>query len=112
YSRLATSIDAMELYAYGENIPIARSFNANLILLTTSFESGPREAHRVWRELLRGTRGLILWDDRNEFVGKDGNLGDRGREAAPYFGEIRNGLGALLITRQPHPDPIGILHSP
>ena len=64
YSRLATSVDAMELYAYGENIPIARSLNPELILLTTSFGSGPREAHRVWRELLRGTRGLILWDDK------------------------------------------------
>ena len=59
YSRLATSVDAMELYAYGENIPIARSLNPELILLTTSFQNGPREAHRVWRELLRGTRGLL-----------------------------------------------------
>ena len=112
YSRLATSVDAMELYAYGENIPIARSFNPDLILLTTSFGSGPSEAHRVWRDLLRGTRGLILWDDKSEFVGKDGGLGDRGREAAPYFGEIRNGLGALLINSRRHTDPIGILYSP
>ena len=112
YSRLATSVDAMELYAYGENIPIARSFNPELILLTTSFGSGPSEAHRVWRELLRGTRGLILWDDKSEFVGEDGSLGDRGRAAAPYFGEIRNGLGALLINSRRHADPIGILYSP
>ena len=112
YSRLATSVDAMELYAYGENIPIARSFNPELILLTTSFGNGPREAHRVWRELLRGTRGLILWDEKGEFVGDDGGLGDRGHSAAPYFGEIRNGLGALLINSQRHTDPIGILYSP
>ena len=70
---LATSVDAMELYAYGENIPIARSFNPELILLTTSFGSGPRETHRVWREFLRGTRGLVLWDDKREFVGEDGS---------------------------------------
>jgi hypothetical protein len=112
YSRLATSVDAMELYAYGENIPIARSLNPELILLTTSFGSGPREAHRVWRELLRGTRGLVLWDDKSEFVGEDGSLRDRGRAAAPYFGEIRNGLGALLINSRRHTDPIGILYSP
>jgi hypothetical protein len=112
YSRLATSVDAMELYAYGENIPIARSFNPGLILLTTSFGGGPAEAHRVWRELLRGTRGLILWDDKSEFVGNDGSLGDRGRGAAPYFGEIRNGIGALLINSRRHTDPIGILYSP
>jgi hypothetical protein len=112
YSRLATSVDAMELYAYGENIPIVGSLNPELILLTTSFGHGPSEAHRVWRELLRGTRGLILWDDNSEFVGEDGTLGDRGRAAAPYFGEIRNGIGALLINSRRHTEPIGILYSP
>jgi hypothetical protein len=112
YSRLAGSVDAMELYDFGENIPIARSFNPDLIMLTTSSRSGPAEAHRVWRELLRGTRGLILWDEKNEFVAKDGNLGDRGREAASYFGEIRGGLGALLINSRRHTDPVGILYSP
>ncbi|MBV8507296.1 MAG: beta-galactosidase [Alphaproteobacteria bacterium] len=112
YSGHATSVDAIELYAHGENIPIARSLNPQLILLTTSFGSGPSELHRVWRELLRGTGGLLLWDDKSEFVGKDGSLGDRGREAAPYFGEIRNGLGALLINSRRHTDPIGILYSP
>ena len=112
YFRLATSVDAMELYAYGENIPIVRSFNPELILLTTSFGGGPMEAHRVWRELLRGSRGLVLWDEKSEFVGKDGSLGDRGRAAAPYFGAIRGGLGALLINSRRHTDPVGILYSP
>jgi Beta-galactosidase len=111
-SRLAGSVDAMELYDYGENVAIAHSFNPELIMLTTSFKGGPFEAHRVWRELLRGTRGLVLWDDQNAFVGRDGSLGERGREAASYFGEIRGGLGALLINSRRHTDPIGILYSP
>jgi Beta-galactosidase/Beta-galactosidase trimerisation domain len=112
YSRLAGSVDAMELYDYGDNVEIARSFNPQIVTLTTSFETGPSEAHRVWRELLRGTRGLILWDDGNQFAGKDGNLGERGRAAASYFSEIRGGLGALLINSRRHIDPIGILYSP
>jgi hypothetical protein len=112
YSRLASSVDAMELYDYGENVAMARSFNPKLIMLTTSFQAGPGEAHRVWRELLRGTRGLILWDGENGFVDKDGALGARGREAAPYFAELRTGLGAQLINSQPQSDPIGILYSP
>ena len=105
YSRLATSVDAMELYAYGENIPIVRSFNPKLILLTTSFQDGQWEAHRVWRELLRGTRGLILWDDKSEFVRDDGRLGDRGREAAP-FAYKRHGCRGVQTNRwtlQSHP---------
>jgi hypothetical protein len=105
-------VDAMELYDYGENVEIVRSLSPKTIMLTTSFNSGPQEAHRVWRELLRGTRGLILWDEKNEFVGKDGSLGERGRDAASYFGEIRRGLGALLINSRRHVDPIGILYSP
>jgi hypothetical protein len=102
----------MEIYAYGENIPIALSVNPDLILLTTSFEGSARERHRVWRELLRGTRGLVLWDSDREFVGKDGDLGKRGRAAAPYFHEIRRGLGALLINSRRPTRPVAILYSP
>jgi hypothetical protein len=112
YSRLAHSVDAVELYDYGDNIDIVRSFNPELIMLTTSFNRGPGEAHRVWRELLRGARGLVLWDENNEFVGRDGSLGERGREAASYFSEIRRGLGVLLSNSQRHTDPIAILYSP
>ena len=108
YSRLASSVDAMEL----DDVEMLRSFNPDAVMLTTSFRRGRAEAHRVWRELLRGTRGLILWDPKNQFVGKDGVVGDRGREAAPYFHEIRDGLGALLINSRRHNDPIGILYSP
>ncbi|MGC2416034.1 MAG: beta-galactosidase [Stellaceae bacterium] len=112
YSRLATSVDAMEVEAEGDIDELLRSFNPNAVMLTISFRSGAAEAHRVWRELLRGTRGLILWDHGNEFVNKDGSLGERGRGAAPYFHEIRDGLGALLINSRRHEDPIGILYSP
>lgn len=112
YSRLATAVDAMELYDHGENVELARSFNPGAILLTTSFRSGPAEAHRVWRELLRGTRGLILWDSKHEFVDEKGKIGERGREAESYFREIGGGLGALLINSERRYDPIAILYSP
>jgi hypothetical protein len=112
YSRLSDSVDVMELGDYGDNIEIVRSLNPALVMLTTSFGRGPREAHPVWRELLRGTRGLILWDEKREFVGSDDSVGERGREAAPYFAEIRGGLGALLINSRRRVDPIGVLYSP
>ena len=112
YSRLAKSVDAMELYDHGDNVELLRSFNPAAVMLTTSFQGGASERHRVWRELLRGTRGLILWDDGREFVGKDDRLGPRGRGAALYFAEIRDGLGALLINSKRYVDPIAILYSP
>jgi hypothetical protein len=118
YSRLPKAVDAIEVYDHGENLELVRSFNPRAVLLTTSFPkaaaiaAGRYEAHRVWRELLRGTRGLILWDPKGEFVDAKGKIGPRGREAAPYFREIRGGLGALLINSKRHFDPAAILYSP
>jgi hypothetical protein len=112
YSRLAASVDAMELSDDGDADELLRSFNPNAVMLTTSFRGGAAEQHRVWRELLRGTRGLILWDSHRQIVGTDGSVGERGRDAAPYFREIRNGLGVLLINSRRHEDPIAILYSP
>ena len=112
YARLATAVDIMELYDYGQNVDIVRSLNPRMIMLSTSGQSGPREAHRVWRALLRGNRGLILWDAKDEFVHQDGTLGPRGRDAAAYFNRIRDGLGALLINSERHTDPIAMLYSP
>jgi hypothetical protein len=112
YSRLARSVDVMELYDAGENVDIVRSLNPGMVILTTSFTGGAAEEWRVWHELLRGTRGLILWDEKSEFIREDGSLGERGREAASYFREIRGGLGALLINSVAQTDPIAVLYSP
>ena len=112
YSRLASAVDVMEVYDGGGNLEIVRSLNPKMIVLTTLAASGPKEAHWVWRELLRGSRGLILWDPDSGFANEDGSLGERGREAAPYFREIRSGLGALLINSERQTDPIAILYSP
>jgi hypothetical protein len=112
YSRLAPSVDAMELYDFGENVEMARSFNPRLIMLLTLVELGAAEEHRVWREVLRGIRGFILWDEKNEFVSDDGTIGERGHWATPLFTALRSGLGALLINSSRHIDPIGVLYSP
>lgn len=114
YARLAHSVDLIEPYDLGPNpnIEMLRSVNPHLVMLTTSFGGGPFETYRTWRRLFRGTRGSILWDPENGFAGKDGTLGDRGREAAPAFAEIRRGLGKLLINSRRHIDPIGVLYSP
>jgi len=112
YARLSGAVDVMEVYDHGANVEIARSLNPELVLLTTSFEGGARENHRIWRELLQGSRGLILWDENHEFVRADGSLGPRGMDAASTFREIRDGIGARLIAAKRHYDPIAILYSP
>ena len=111
YTQLATAVDLMEIYDSGENVEIARSLNPSLRMLTTSFED-PLELHDLWRALLRGTRGLILWDQDGGFVGPDGAPGPRGRALGPSFALLRGGLGALLLNSERQFAPIGILYSP
>jgi hypothetical protein len=112
YSRLAKAVDVMELYDGGGNIEILRSLNPGAIVLTTSFAKGPREIHEIWRELLRGSRGVILWDPQQEVVTADGTVGDRGRDLATTLRDIRSGLGSLFIHSQRETAPVAILYSP
>src|SRR5499427_1071233 len=112
YARLSAVLDVIEPYNIGGNVDLIRSLNPRTIVLTTANAQGPREKHRVWRELLHGSRGLILWDAKSEFVRSDGRLGPRGLDAEPYFTEIRRGTGALVINMERSPAPIAVLYSP
>jgi hypothetical protein len=108
YSLLVGAVDVMET----GDVPLAQSLNPNLITLTTSFGGGPRDIHAIWRDLLAGSRGLILWDDTNSIVRDDATIGDRGKASAATFADIRGGIGALLIASEPLFDPVAILYSP
>lgn len=111
YSRITKSLNAVEPYDIGNNIEIIRSLNPAMAVLTTSFAEGNWEKHRVWYELLHGNRGLIIWDDKSGFIGRDGVVGQRGHEVAPYYNELRGGIGALLINSERVADPIAIHYS-
>src|SRR5262245_34543986 len=112
YSRLANAVDLMELYDGGGNVEIARSLNPKLVLLNTSWDSGPAEIRAIWRSLLRGGRGVIFWDPERRIVDDDGRTGERGERVAPVLREIKSGLGALLIHSQRQIAPIAVLYSP
>jgi hypothetical protein len=111
YARLMRAINFFEPYDIGNNIEIIRSLAPETPVVTTSFARGLWEKHRVWYELLHGNRGLIIWDDKHEFVNRDGTPGPRGLEAGPYYNEIRGGIGALLINSRRLADPIAIHYS-
>ncbi|MDB5408380.1 MAG: hypothetical protein JWL84_3292, partial [Rhodospirillales bacterium] len=112
YAKLATAVDAMEIYDAGDNVDIVHSLNPDLILLTTSGRSDAVETHRIWRALLRGARGLILWDDKNELVAADGALGQRASATARQFRELRSGIAAAVINASARRDAVAILYSP
>ena len=111
YARLTQALNFFEPYDIGNNIEIVRSLAPATPVVTTSFAHGPWEKHRVWYELLHGNRGLIVWDDKNEFVNRDGTPAPRGIEAAAYYNEIRAGIGALLMNSRREADPIAIHYS-
>ncbi|PYV10096.1 MAG: hypothetical protein DMG23_08820 [Acidobacteria bacterium] len=111
YALLAKILTAIEPYDYACNVEIIRSLNPEMAVVTTSGGGGPWEKLRVWYELLHASRGLILWDAKSEYVQKDGSIGRRGREAEPYYNEIRSGIGALVINSRRVADPIAIHHS-
>jgi hypothetical protein len=111
YSRITKALTAIEPYDIGNNIEIIRSLNPHMAVVTTAFARGPWEQHRVWYEMLHGNRGLIIWDDKSAFVGADNAIGERGREVAPYYTELRKGIATQLINSERLSDPIAIHYS-
>lgn len=111
YARITKALTAIEPYDIGNNVEIIRSLNPAMAMVSTGFASGPWEQQRVWRELFHGQRGLIIWDEKLEYVNKDGTPGERGIAAGKYYNELRNGIGSLIINSQPVNEPIAIHYS-
>jgi hypothetical protein len=111
YARITKALTAIEPYDIGNNVEIIRSLNPGMAMVSTGFANGPWEQQRVWRELFHGHRGLIIWDEKHEYVDANGQPGPRGAEASKYYNEIRNGIGALIINSQPVTEPIAIHYS-
>ena len=111
YTLLAGAVDVMETTGGGDSIEIARAFNPALVVLTTSFGQGEQEARQIWRQLLLGSRGLVVWDE-GDVVAPDGTPGPRGRFLASVLRELHGGIAARLIAATPATDPVAILVSP
>jgi len=112
YTLLAQAVDVMEIYDSGGNVDMVRAFNPAVVRLSTLFATGAEARAQVWRAVLQGNRGLILWDSAGAFVDAEGRLGPRGTEAAPMFQELRGGLAALMIASPPVPPRIAVHYSP
>ena len=110
YGLLAGTVDVMEIYDTGNALDLARAFNPRLVTLGTAFNTGPREVHRAWRELLHGGRGMIVWDDAGDVIGPDGTPGPRGRFLQSLVASLRQVYPALLAAH-PRPSPVAVLYS-
>ena len=112
YGRLAGAVDAMEIYDMAENVEIARSLNPKLVTLVTISSGDAEQMHRLWRSVLRGMRGVILWDEHDALARPDGAVGPWGQQAAPVFHALRGPLGQILLGSRRIIDPVAILYSP
>ena len=113
YARLAHAVDVMEIDESGNNVAIAQSLNPDLLVLTTTTPTeGAAEPARLWRALLGGNRGLIIWDEARGLVDDSGRPTALGLSYAALFGEFAGGLAAQLAAATPAADPVAILYSP
>ena len=112
YETLANAVDVMEIYDFGASVAIARAMNPKLITLMTIAGNDPETEAALWRGVLAGMGGAILWDENHALVSSDGRLGPWGRAAAADFAALRGPLGDTLLAAQRQHDPIAILYSP
>ncbi len=110
YGRLAGAVDVMEIYDSGNSLELAHALNPALIPLRTVFETGPRATHAAWRDLLRGGRGMIVWDEQDDTVTTAGGPGPRGRALATLAASLRVAAPALIASR-PAPGAVAVLYS-
>ena len=110
YGRLAGAVDVMEIYDTGNALQLARAFNPALIPLSTAFASGPREVHRAWRDLLRGGRGMVVWDEAGDVIGPDGAAAPRGQFLQSLVSSLR-AVSPALLAAVPAPSAVAVLYS-
>lgn len=112
YTRLAHAVDLMEIYDSGDNLPIVRSLNPDIVALRTAAGTSPADLHDVWRSILRGARGLIIWDDNDGLVREDASPGVRAEAFRGMFAALHGPVGKALLKAEPVFDPVAILYSP
>ncbi len=111
YPRLAPAVDVIEDGSVGYGFGILQAFHPGLVLLTTAQGDGPEDAHRLWRALLLGGRGVVIWDPDGQVMRPDGVPGRRGAALAPVLAALRGPLGTRLLQARPERDTVGVLYS-
>lgn len=110
YAALAPAVDVIEAGEADLSFPLARSFNPRVILLTTALPDAA-EANRLWRSLLLGGSGTVLWDEAGTVMQADGTPGPGGIALAPVLAGLRGPLGTALLAARPHRPAVAVLYS-
>ncbi len=110
YATLAPALDVMEIGEPDQSFALARSFNPHITLLTTALPVAA-EANRLWRSVLLGGRGVVLWDENGTVMRPDGTPGPGGIALASVLAGLRGPLGTTLIAARPVRARVGVLYS-
>ena len=111
YAKLARAVDVMEIGEVGATTSIARGFAPGLTMLTTSGSDDGAEAQRLWRFVLLGGRGVVLWDPDHTIVHDDGTPGPRGIWLRGVLSGLHGPVGRALIAAHPSRDRVGVMYS-
>lgn len=111
YWLLSQVLDVIEPYNIGNNREIWRSFVPHKPAVTTSFGSGKREIWRLWYQALHGDRGIIIYDEKGQYLDEHGNLTEIAKGAAPTYKELTGGIVRQLAHADKVYNPVGVHYS-
>jgi len=112
--RLARAVDWVEPYDIGGARAIFGSFMGNRPVLSTIGEADETLAkRRLWRLLLEGDRGCIIWwsEDCIQWTDPEWPLTPKGRAIAAAVRGLRGPLTELWLRAEPEWDPVAIHYS-
>lgn len=112
YSRLGKLFDTHWMYYHGAAGEIWRSFQPHGSFLSCQGygQSQLKRKAMLWDTLLNGHKGTLHWT-MPIFINPDLTLSSHGEDLRQWHGELRSGIGRLLIEAERQSDPIAILYS-
>ena len=92
YWLLSQAMDCIEPYNIGNNREIWRSLAPGKPAMTTAFGVGNFEIWRLWYQALHGDQGIIIYDEKNQYLDADARLTKMAEEIAPTYRELTGGI--------------------
>jgi hypothetical protein len=116
YWLLCNHLTFLEPYDIGNSIECVRSFQQlgeHRVFWTTTTGVRPLEPtkFRLWRYLLHGAGGCIVWESSSIIKGSPPEITPEARAITPTFHELQGGIARLLRTAQRDDDPIALHYS-
>lgn len=111
YWLLSQVMDCIEPYNIGNNREVWRSFAPGKPAITTAFGFGDMEVWRLWYQALHGDQGIIIYDEKNQYLDADGKLTKMATDIAPTYRELTGGIVKQLHYMSQPPQQVAIHYS-